>query len=272
MRINKIYLIIITAFLLINCTRQKNKSNISDAKDKTPVIEYEYIGTYPHSTNSFTEGLLVYKGRLYESTGSPQDLPETKSQIGTVDLRTGDIKSKIELDRNKYFGEGIVILNDTVYQLTYRSRTGFVYRANDFKKIAEFAIPSKEGWGFTTDGKNLIMSDGTNKLTYLSPGDCSVIKTINVMENGFARDYLNELEFINGFIYANVWMTNTIVKIDPNDGKVKGILDLTRFAKISKNIFAGSLEMNGIAYDSIRDRTYITGKLWPKIFEIRIKH
>ncbi|TLX74140.1 glutaminyl-peptide cyclotransferase [Labilibacter sediminis] len=260
------------ALLIFSCNKKKDHSHKLDQEKTIPLIGFDYVGSYPHSTNSFTEGLLVHDGRLYESTGSPEELPQTRSQIGTVDLRTGNIKPKVEIDRNKYFGEGIVILNEKVYQLTYKSKTGFIYDINNFKKIAEFAIPSKEGWGMTTDGTNLIMSDGTNALTYLNAEDCSVIKKINVTENGFAKDYLNELEFIHGYIYANVWMTNTIVKIDSTNGKVVGVLDLSLYASDAKSIFNGSLEMNGIAYDSIRDRTYITGKMWPKIYEIKIHH
>ncbi len=260
------------ALLMCSCNSPKDQSNKIGTEMDIPLIGFDYIGSYPHSTNSFTEGLLVHDGRLYESTGSPKELPRTRSEIGTVDLRTGHVKTKVEIDHNKYFGEGIVILNERVYQLTYKSKTGFIYDVNSFKKIAEFAIPSKEGWGMTTDGTNLIMSDGTNILTYLNPEDCSVIKEINVTENGFAKGYLNELEFIHGYIYANVWMTNTIVKINPTNGRVIGVLDLSSYATNAKSVFNGSLEMNGIAYDSIRDRVYITGKLWPKIYEIKINH
>jgi glutamine cyclotransferase len=178
----------------------------------------------------------------------------------------------VEIDKKKYFGEGITFLKGKVFQLTYKTKVGFIYDATTFKKLGEFTFPSKEGWGLTTDGEHLIMSDGTNVLTYLDPHSLQVIKTIEVSENGYAKDYLNELEMINGYIYANIWTTNTIVKIDPGNGKVLGKLDLTNLATEAKEIYNGSLEMNGIAYDSALNKIYITGKLWPKIYEIKFDH
>jgi glutamine cyclotransferase len=131
-------------------------------------------------------------------------------------------------------------------------------------------LPGNEGWGLTTDGTYLIMSDGTYQLTYLDPNSFKTIKKITVTENGSVKEHLNELEYINGFIFANVWTTNTIVKIDPKDGKIVGQLDLSSFANEAKNLFPNSLEMNGIAYDSITNNIFVTGKLWPKIYELKI--
>jgi glutamine cyclotransferase len=136
--------------------------------------------------------------------------------------------------------------------------------------LREFTFPSEEGWGLTTDGANLIMSDGTYILTYLDPETLQVIKTISVTENGNAKVHLNELEYINGFIYANIWTTNTIVKINPENGKVVGIIDLNDLSLEANYLYRHSLEMNGIAYDSITNKIYVTGKLWPKIYEIEL--
>lgn len=212
----------------------------------------------------------MYNGQVFESTGSPQDYPYTRSVLGKVNLNTGSIDVKVELDRNKYFGEGITFLNRQVFQITYKTKIGFVYDASTFKIIREFTIPSVEGWGLTTDGVHLIMSDGTNTLTVLDPGTFKVIKTIAVSENDVARDNLNELEYIDGYIYANVWLTNIIAKIDPNNGRVVGKLDLTAYANEAKSIHPGALEMNGIAYDPTSEKILITGKFWPKIYELKM--
>ena len=265
--------IFVIAFLLFGCNCVRNNSeNTSTTKATTPVIDYVLVNSYPHDTTSFTEGFLVHNEQIYESTGASADLPQTRSLFGTVDLTTGKIDRKVEIDRAKYFGEGIAFLNGKIFQLTYKTKVGFIYDATTYKKLCEFTFPSKEGWGLTTDGTNLIMTDGTNILTYLDPNTLGVIKTISVSENGYSTDNLNEMEYINGYIYANIWTTNTIVKINPSDGKIVGKLDLTSLANEAKNIYPGSLEMNGVAYDSIKDRILVTGKLWPKIYEIKFSH
>jgi len=264
--------IILIVFLLFGCNGGGNNSGSkSTTTISTPSINFVYINSYPHDITSFTEGLLIHNGKLFESTGSPQELPQTQSLFGIVDLSTGRIDAKIKLDRAKYFGEGITFLNGKVFQLTYKNKVGFIYDATSFKKLGEFTFPSEEGWGMTTDGQYLIMSDGTFKLTYLDPTDFRVIKTVSVTENGYVKENLNELEYIKGYLYANIWTQNTIVKIDPASGKVIGQIDLTALADESKNINPGSLEMNGIAYDSIKDKIFVTGKFWPKIYEIDVK-
>lgn len=261
--------ILFIAILLLSCNG-KNDSVNSTANSSIPAISYVFKKSYPHDTTSFTEGFLIHDGKLFESTGASQELPQTRSLFGIVDLESGRIDSKIELDKIKYFGEGITFLNGKVFQLTYKNQIGFIYDASTFKKTGEFALPGKEGWGLTTDGKNLILSDGTYTLSFLDPNTLQVIKTISVTEDGYAKENLNELEYIDGFIYANIWTTNTIVKINPTDGKVTGKLDLTSLAYEAGNLYAGSLEMNGIAYDSTSRKVFITGKLWPKIYEIEL--
>jgi len=266
----KLTLIFLIIFSLFSCIGNSDNSNNNITTKAIPIIDFAYIKSYPHDTTSFTEGFLINNGKLYESTGATRELPQTKSLFGIVDLTTGKIDTKVEIDRIKYFGEGIAFLNGKIYQLTYKTKIGFVYNATTFKKIKEFTFPSKEGWGLTTDGISLIMSDGTYELTYLNPITFQTVKKISVTENGYAKDYLNELEYIKGYIFANIWTTNTIVKIDPTDGKVVGKLDLSSLAYEAKNIYPGSLEMNGIAYDSIANRIFVTGKLWPKIYELQI--
>jgi glutaminyl-peptide cyclotransferase len=259
----------LTVFILSACNSKNNSGNYAATNDTIPNINYVYVKSYPHDTTSFTEGLLIHSGKLYESTGATKDLPQTKSLFGVVDLTTGKINIKVEIDKAKYFGEGITFLKGKIFQLTYKTKVGFIYNAATFKKLGEFTFPSKEGWGMTTDRQNLIMSDGTNVLTYLNPDNFHVSKTVAVSENGYAKDYLNELEYIHGYIYANIWTTNTIVKINPVDGKVVGKLDLTDLANEASYLYSESSEMNGIAYDSITGQIFITGKLWPKIYEIK---
>jgi glutaminyl-peptide cyclotransferase len=261
-----------TAFLIFSSCNNDDQSGSSETtRQLTPVINYKVHKVYEHDTTSYTEGLLVHNGQLYESTGASPGLASTRSLFGVVDLQTGKINKKAELDREKYFGEGIVFLGGKVYQLTYQTKVGFIYDTATFSKIGEFTIPSAEGWGMTTDGRSLIMSDGTSLLSYLDPLTLQVTKTLSVSDNDGLVDKLNELEYINGFIYANVYTTAGIVKIDPATGKVVGQLDLFSLASEAVSLYPGSMEMNGIAYDSTTGRTYITGKMWPKVYEIEFQ-
>jgi len=270
---NKLTLFFSLFFFLFACTGKQEKSkNITQSLPITPAISYSLVNSFLHDTTSFTEGFLVHQGKLYESTGATKELPQTKSLFGIVNLETGKIEKKVELDKMKYFGEGIAFLDGRVFQLTYKTKVGFIYDAETFKKLGEFTFPGDEGWGMTSDGKNLIMSDGTHKLTYLDPKTLLVANTLSVSENGYVKEKLNELEFINGYIYANIWMTNTIVKINPENGNVVGLLDLTSLIDEAKNLYPWSQEMNGIAYDGANDKIYVTGKLWPKIYEIKFNH
>lgn len=237
-----------------------------------PEINYTVVKKLPHNITSFTEGFLFHDKKLFESTGAPENLPETRSSFGIVNLENGNLDIKGELDKKTYFGEGIVFLNNYIYQLTYTNQVGFIYDAKTFKSIGQFGYQNKQGWGLTTDGAHLVMSDGTNVITYLSPNDFKVVKTLNVTENGYALDFINELEFIKGYLYANVWMTNFIVKIDPNSGEVLGKMDLSSLTNEAMKQNPRSLEMNGIAYDSIADQILVTGKMWPSIYEINFPH
>lgn len=238
----------------------------------TPLINYAVAAYLPHDTSMFTEGLLVHNGQLFESSGAPEDLAHTKTLIGMVDSATGKINKKIELDRDKYFGEGIVFFNDKLYQLTYKTQVGFIYDAKSFKQTGKFKYRNAEGWGLTTNGTDLIMSDGTDTLTFLNPSTLQEVKILTVTENGSPLMNLNELEYIKGFIYANVWETNYIVKIDPSNGKVLGKLDLTSLTLEAKNKNTRIDALNGIAYDAVTDKIYVTGKFWPNIYQINFAH
>jgi glutamine cyclotransferase len=233
-------------------------------------INYKVTKYYTHDTSLYTEGLIFHDGKLYESTGSPDYLPTAKSMIGISNLTTGKFEKKIEIDRTKYFGEGIVFLNNKLYQLTYTTHIGFIYDAKSFKKLGTFTFSNKEGWALTTDGKQLIMSDGTNTLTYLDPDSLKPMKILKVTKNGVAVDQLNELEFINGFIFANVFMTDQIVKIDPATGNVVGVLDLSSLSYEAKAKYQDAEVLNGIAFDSTTNSVFVTGKQWPTIYQIEL--
>jgi len=215
--------------------------------------------------------LLFHDNQLFESTGSPEEFPDTKSVFGNVDLKTGKIEVKAELDRQKYFGEGILFFKDKIFQLTYKNQIGFIYDAKTYKNIGSFSYSNKEGWGLTTDGKNIIMSDGTNLITYLDPDSLKPTKTLGITFNGSSALYINELEYINGFIYANIWTTSNIAKIDPQTGKIVGIIDISSLYLEAKKKNSMSEATNGIAYDKSDGRIFVTGKFWPTIYQIKFQ-
>ena len=256
------------AIILFSCHDTEKSSDATENKATTPSIPFKLVTSFPHDTTAFTEGFLVHNNQIFESTGSPDELSETSSIIGILDPKTGKIDKKVTLDKAVYFGEGITILNGKLYQLTYKSKIGFVYDLKSFQKLKEFTFANAEGWGLTNDGKSIIMSDGTYNLTYLDPNTLAVIKTLPVRENGYAKELINELEYINGFIYANIWQTNEIIKIDPATGNIVAKMDLNAIASDAKIKYAKSLEMNGIAFDSTNNKVYVTGKMWPKVYEI----
>jgi len=254
-----------------NNPAKDDASAAGKATDNTPpLINYTVVRALPHDTTSYTEGFLFHDGQLYESTGTEPEMPASRrSMFGTVDPGSGKITPKVELDRNKYFGEGIVFLNDKIYQLTYTTKIGFVYDARTFKKLGEFTFPSKEGWGMTTDGTYLIMSDGTSNISYLDPNTFRLVKVLGVTDNNGPVSNVNELELIKGYIYANQWQTNYILKIDPASGKVVGKMNLESLDSEARNKYPGAEVLNGIAYDSTSGKVYVTGKLWPNMYEIK---
>ncbi len=228
------------------------------------IYGYKIINTYPHDANAFTQGLEYYNGFLYESTGQ-----YGKSSIRKVELNTGKILQKKDLDK-KYFGEGLTIFNNQIFNLTWKSKIGFVSNLNDFSTIKTFPYnKSVEGWGLTHNDFELIKSDGTERIWFLNPKTQQETHFIEAYTNTRKAEELNELEFINGKIYANVWQKNTILIINPDNGTIEGIIDFNGLEKLIKKIDDGSV-LNGIAYDKTANRLFITGKNWDKLFEIEI--
>jgi glutamine cyclotransferase len=262
--------------ILSSCNSNNGSATTPDTSTTnttaTPVINFAVKNYFPHDSALFTEGFLFHNGQLYESTGSPEDLPQTRSVVGITDIATGKFTKKIEIDKSKYFGEGIVFWHDKLYELTYKNQTGFIYDATTFKQTGQFKFANKEGWAFTTDSINLIMSDGTANLTYLDPTNFQPVKTLAVTENGQPEENLNELEFIKGFIYANIYTTNFLVKIDPATGKVVGKMDLTSLYDEAHLKNPKGDVLNGIAYDPATDKIYVTGKMWLNIYQIDFPH
>jgi glutamine cyclotransferase len=261
--------------LLASCNNppQQDPEEGKAVDNTPPVINYSVTQVLPHDTSSFTEGLLVHEGKLYESTGTEPEMPPgRRSLFGVLEPKTGKISVKAEIDRNKYFGEGISFLHGKVYQLTWTTKLGFIYDAKTFSKLGEFTIPVKEGWGMTTDSTHLIMSDGSSNISYIDPTSFRLVKILGVTDNNGPVSNINELELINGFLYANQWQTNYILKIDTSSGKVMGRLDLSSLANEARNKFPGTDALNGIAYDPAADKIYVTGKLWPTLYEIKFPH
>jgi glutamine cyclotransferase len=264
--------IFIGLVILCSCTNNSRALKRSGNDKQIESIGFKVVKTFPHDMGSFTEGFLFHDNQLFESTGSPEEFPSARSVFGPVDLKTGKIDVKAELDRKSYFGEGILFFGDKIYQLTYKNQIGFIYDSKTYKQTGTFKYSNKEGWALTTDGKSIIMSDGTNLITYLDPDSLKVIKTLNITFNGQSALYVNELEYINGYIYANIYTTTNIAKIEPSTGKVVGIIDLSSlYAEAVKNN-PGAEYTNGIAYDESKDRIFVTGKFWPEIYQIKFPH
>jgi glutaminyl-peptide cyclotransferase len=223
---------------------------------------YEVIQVYPHDAKAFTQGLAFDDGVLYEGTGL-----RGTSSLRRVQLETGAVLQSIPLSAD-CFGEGIAVCGDRIIQLTWKSRAGFVYDKHDMRLLDQFAY-DYEGWGITCDGEHLIMSDGSARLYFRNPETYLVEYYVTVRDRGADVSRLNELEFVNGLIYANVWQTDSIAIIDPADGRVTGWLDLSGLMETRP--VSGQVDvLNGIAWDAAGERLFVTGKLWPWLFEIRL--
>lgn len=249
-------LIVAAALLLAACGSSNQPAAI-------PEYGYEVIHTYPHDSTAFTEGLFWLNGYLYESTGLTGF-----SDIRKVDLETGRVVQQHELPE-AYFGEGIVNWKDKLVQLTYKTEVGFTYNLESFTVLGQFHYPG-EGWSLTQDGKRIIMDDGTAQLRFWNPDTLQETGRLTVTANGQPVQNLNELEWIKGEIYANIWETNRIARIDPANGHVIGWIDLTGILPDSDRIPGETDVLNGIAYDAQADRLFVTGKKWPKLFQIRL--
>jgi glutamine cyclotransferase len=226
-----------------------------------PIAGYRVVRAYPHDREAFTQGLQYVDGFLYEGTGL-----NGRSSIRKVRLETGEVVQKRDLP-STHFGEGITIWKTDLIQLTWQSNVAFVYDRNTFAPIRTHAYPG-EGWGLTHDGTSLIMSDGTSELRFLDPATFAERRRVAVTAGGQPLRHLNELEVVKGEILANLWMTDMLVRIAPDTGRVLGYIDLrgllSPFERASVDV------LNGIAYDQQNDRLFVTGKLWPKVFEVRV--
>jgi glutamine cyclotransferase len=249
--------------ILFSITISLTAKQSAVADKPTEIIRYKVVREYPHDKTAFTEGLFYRDGFLYESTGG-----KGKSTLRKVEIKTGKVLKGVNVPE-KYFAEGITLMENRIYQLTWKERRGFIYDANSMEEEGRFSYNS-EGWGLTSDGNYLIMSDGSSSLYFLKPGPMRRVRHIKVHDGNGPVKKLNELEFIKGYIYANVWMTDTIVKISPDTGEVVGQIDLSELLKNGRPEDKEAV-LNGIAYDEKGDRVFVTGKLWPKLFEIKLE-
>jgi glutaminyl-peptide cyclotransferase len=229
-----------------------------------PVYDFDIVHTYPHDTGAFTEGLFYLNGFLYESTGL-----EAHSSIRKVRIDTGTVLQQVDIDA-QYFGEGIVNWEGRLISLTWKSQVGFVFNLGTLKLQRQFSYVG-EGWALTQDGQQIIMSDGTAELRYLNPTTLKETRRITVTLDGKPVRNVNELEWVKGEIYANVWQSDWIIRIDPHNGNVIGLIDLKGLLSPSDRVAGPDGVLNGIAYDAKGDRLFVTGKNWPKLLEIRLR-
>lgn len=255
------------AFITTGCNNNNGNGNTTGDETITTrtisAIAYAVMAQLPHDTSYFTEGLEFYNGKLLESTGLTG-----KSKLVQYDVNTGKVDTQVNLDA-KYFGEGITVFRDTVYQLTYQEGVVHMYDANNFKKLKELKYTNGEGWGLTHDSTYLIGTNNGNSLFYYEPGTFKLVKSVPVNENGEPAKAINELEYINGYIYANQWQTNYILKIDPAKGEVVAKMDLTPTVNQERAQNPNAEYLNGIAYNPDTKKFYVTGKNWSKIYEVQ---
>jgi glutamine cyclotransferase len=224
---------------------------------------YEKLHEWPHDPAAFTQGLVFLDGDLLESTGL-----NGQSTLRDVDIETGRVLREVTVP-SQYFAEGLAVIGTKAYQLTWKSQKGFIYDVATFNRTGEFPYEG-EGWGLTTDGRLLVLSDGTDRIRFIDPTTFKVVRSIEVRLDGRPLERLNELEWIKGEIFANVWQTDTVVRIDPSTGQVRGVIDFSFLLPLDLQS-PGTDVLNGIAYDPARDRLYITGKRWPRMYEVRLK-
>lgn len=238
---------------------------------RVPQITYSVVNQFPHDPEAFTQGLEYEGGYLYESVGL-----HGRSDLRKYRPETGEIAMRKQLDP-QFFAEGLTLMNDKVYQLTYKEKMGFVYRKSDFQELKRFPLPTEEGWGMTNNGEHIIYGDGSRNLYFLDTNTLSIVHQISVHDPRGPVENLNELEWINGYLYANQWQTEFILKIDPQSGAVVGRVDLSELRR-QAGIPAWNMArsdrdpevLNGIAYDQEQDRLFVTGKNWPYLFQIRL--
>ncbi|HZH91252.1 MAG TPA: glutaminyl-peptide cyclotransferase [Pyrinomonadaceae bacterium] len=227
-----------------------------------PTYTYKIKNSWPHDRRAYTQGLIFLEGMLWESTGQ-----YGASSLRKVELKTGKVIKQISVPGN-YFAEGMTVFNNKVFQLTWQEQKGFIYDPVTFKKQGEFSYTG-EGWGLTHDKESLIMSDGSDQIRFLDPSTLQTTRTVRVTDRGKAVDQLNELEYIDGEIYANIYQTDRIARIEPETGKILGWIDLTGLLAVKDRTGEEDV-LNGIAYDEMGKRIFVTGKMWPKLYEIEI--
>ncbi|WP_299051170.1 glutaminyl-peptide cyclotransferase [uncultured Polaribacter sp.] len=259
----------VSALVFFDDKSKKINNSFEVLANKKPLVyKYKIINTYPHDTKAYTQGLEYYNGYLYETTGR-----RGQSSLRKVDIKTGKVLQKTDLDK-QYFGEGMTIFNNKIYWLTWQAKKGFVYNLDTFEQEREFTYhKSKEGWGLTNNGVELIKSDGTNRIWFLDPETLQEKRFLQVYTNKYAIANINELELIEGKLYANKYQQNTITIIDAKTGIVEGLVDLRPLEKEMKktqNLKPQDEVLNGIAYDKENDRLFVTGKNWGKLFEIEL--
>lgn len=279
----RFFLLIFFGFFAVSCKNEapvnrsvvNNNSAVNITKTvnqtagKVPEYGYDIVNTYPHDPKAFTQGLVFHNNFFYEGTGGRQS-DTFHSSLRKVEVESGKVVQKVDLP-GEYFGEGITIFNDKIYQITWQEKKAFVYDVNDFKILKEFSYFG-EGWGITHDTANLIMSDGTQVLRFINPENFQVVRTLVVTdEKGKELDEINELEYVKGEIWANIWQEGWIARIDPQSGKLVGRIDLEDLTDRQMNEDRNADVLNGIAYDEASDRIFITGKKWRRVFEIKIK-
>lgn len=263
-------LLIVFATILVDClpschvlVKQPQAEVIPAVPDPLTLnLGYEILATLPHDPTCYTQGLVISEGVFYESCGL-----YGQSSVRKVDPVSGTMQEEINLDAT-YFAEGLVLLGDKLYQLTWQENTGFVYDVETFGLLRTFNYQT-QGWGLTTDGSALILSDGSNTLYWLDPGTMHVVRQVNVTYQGQPVEYLNELEYINGTIFANIYLTDSIVAINPADGSVVSLIDL-KGLRPEPNLAIQGEVLNGISYDQLNDKLYLTGKNWANLYEIRL--
>ncbi len=254
------------ASLQCNGTATNTNTNTASNASENRVVStfgYQVVNIWPHDPNAFTQGLVFSDGKLLESTGQ-----EGRSSLRNVELETGKVLKKVDVPE-PYFAEGLALLNNKLYQLTWQHQVGFIYDAQTFQKTGEFKY-SGEGWGLTTDGHSLLLSDGSNRIRFLDPDSFRVTKTIAVLAGKTPINEINELEYVNGEIYANIWHDDRIAIIDPQTGLVTSWIDLSGLLPPG-DVQDPEAVLNGIAFDQQNNRLFVTGKLWPRMFEIKIK-
>ena len=257
----RVHGVALVVFVLEACAGSESSAPVQ-AQPAPPVYGYEVVREYPHDPEAFTQGLIFRDGFLFESTGQLG-----RSTLRKVSLETGEVIERHAL-ANDIFGEGLTDWSSQLIQLTWVTNIGFVYDLASFKELRRFSYAG-EGWGITQDGKRLIMSDGSPNLRFLDPSTFQEQSRMNVRDHNSSVDDLNELEFVKGSVYANVWMTERIAIISPENGRVTAWVDLTGLRP--RQGAPGDDVLNGIAYDAAGDRLFVTGKLWPRLFEIRVK-